>query len=333
MLLVIYESMNDKKILTVTLNPAVDYSVGVPGFLVNSVNRAESGRRDPGGKGINTATVTSRFGIKTAVTGFLGKENCSVFNEHFERNAIVDRFIYIDGFTREGIKINDNLRKETTDINFPGFSVDEKSLQTFIEEFDNLAAGYDYLLMSGSLPTGVPAHIYGRLAETASKAGAFTVVDASGKSLRSAVDSSYVNLIKPNIHELFEAFAEPGMLEILNDEESILAEADRIARSLLDRVDMIALSLGEAGSMLYTADAVYRASAPRVDVATTVGAGDSFLGGLVAGFIFGKDEAGALQMAASSAASTLTMFGPGLSEEFPPGYFYDSVTVEKVDKL
>jgi len=320
----------NKKILTVTLNPAIDYSVSVPDFKIDHVNRADRGQRDPGGKGINTATVTSGLGIETAVTGFLGTRNCGIFNEHFESCAIKDRFIYIDGVTREGIKISDRTQQLTTDINFTGFRVDTQQLQLFLHRFEELSSGYDYILMSGSIPEGLPADIYNRLTAIASQAGAFTTVDTSGKNLRDVVDSGQLNLIKPNIAELLESFLKPSEVENLPDFDAKLTAADRIARSLLKKVEMVALSLGGAGSRLYTADAVYQANAPVVTVASTVGAGDSFLGGLIAGFVFGKDDAGALQMAAAAAASKLTKLGPGLCEINPLGAFYDAVRVEKL---
>lgn len=304
--------MNDKRILTVTLNPAVDYSVDVPSFRIDHVNRASGGRRDPGGKGINVATITARYGIETTVTGFLGSDNRLIFDNHFKNSSLKNEFIYINGYTREGIKITDPDNHLTTDINFSGFDVSKDNLDEFLSRFETLAAVHDFVVMSGSLPGGLPADLYAVLAKKARKAGAFTAVDTSGEALKLAVESGCVDLIKPNEHELDEAFGHHDVTV------------------LLPEVGMVLLSLGEAGSRLYTDEGVYEAEAPSVNVVSTVGAGDSFLAGFVSALIFEKDYPDALKFAASTAASKLTKFGPGLSDENPPGSFYERVAVRSL---
>jgi len=304
--------MKKAKILTVTLNPAIDYSVVVPSFRTDHVNRATGGRRDPGGKGINAATITAGYGIDTTVTGFLGTDNSLIFDNHFKTCGFRDEFIYVEGSTREGIKITDPADRVTTDINFNGFDIEQKAIDEFIFRFERLAVHHDMVLMSGSLPEGLPADFYAILAVIAKNADLFTAVDTSGEALRAAVESGTVDLIKPNEHELVEAFGDAGPAD------------------LLSRVGMVLLSLGEDGSRLYTADAVYEASAPAVDAVSTVGAGDSFLAGFISALSFGKAPDDSLRFAAATAASKLTKYGPGVSIENPPGGYYDSIKVRRI---
>lgn len=294
------------------MNPAIDYSVVVPSFRVEHVNRASGGRRDPGGKGVNAATVTARYGIDTAVTGFLGRENSLIFEEHFRNASIRDEFIYINGNTREGIKITDPKDNVTTDINFSGFTIQPQDTTRFIESFEILAAAYDWILLTGSLPPGLEPDFYARLAGIAAEAGARSAVDTSGEPLRLAAESGAVSLIKPNEHEIKEAFGD-------------IDPAD-----LLSQVEMVLLSKGEKGSLLYCAEGCYEASVPEVKAVTTVGAGDSFLAGFVSALVFGKDHADALAFASATAASKVTKYGPGISEDMPPGSFYDLIRVRKL---
>lgn len=311
------------KILTVTLNPAIDFTIEVPGFSLDAVNRATKSRRDPGGKGINVATALSGSGIETHATGFLGKENRELFVNHFIENSIVDKFIYVDGSTREGIKIADIKNRITTDINFNGITLKQEDVEMFIKEYKRIIKDYDYVIISGSLPKNVPTSIYGDLASIAKKNGLFVAVDTSSSSLLSSINSESVNLIKPNIDELAEIY--PKILESSNIEEAI----DDLAKILLRKVDMVALSLGEKGSKLYTKEGVYKASAPKIDVKSTVGAGDTYLAGFIAGLTRCETTAQILKTASSWAASKLTMYGPGLSKEFPPQCFIDDIIVKK----
>ena len=313
--------MDEKKILTITLNPAIDYTVQVPDFKTDAVNRASGGRRDPGGKGINAATITAQYKIKTAVSGFLGTENKRIFIEHFENFMIHDRFIYINGPTREGIKIADPLQQITTDINFAGFKIEQTHLDAFIAKFKDIIGEYDYVIMSGSLPENVPDGIYGELASIAAAAGVYTAVDTSREPLRLAIESGYVNLIKPNIDELSDLF------DISVEEEK---NTNALVGRLLDKVESVALSMGGDGSRLYNSGKCFQASAPIINVASTVGAGDSFLGGFITGLAQGKSPEDALRFAAATAASKLTKAGPGWSKDVPPGSFYDKISITEV---
>ncbi|MDA3958208.1 1-phosphofructokinase family hexose kinase [Oceanispirochaeta sp.] len=310
-----------KKILTVTLNPAIDYTIEVSDFSIDSVNRASAGRRDPGGKGINAATALSQGGFETHVCGFLGNDNKQIFCDHFKVHALEDHFHTVDGSTREGIKIVDPKNSITTDINFNGFTLTEGEIGSFMSRFRELVKGFDYVIISGSLPSGLSTRVYADMALDARNAGAFVAVDTSGQALKYAIESGCVDLIKPNLEELSEIFIE------VQDGEDKVHEVDLLSETLLEKVGMIALSLGKGGSRLYTRKGRYQASAPPVNVKSTVGGGDTFLAGFIGGLASGQDLPGALRQAASWAASKLTIYGPGLSKEDAWGKFMDQIVV------
>ena len=114
--------MNQSRVAvaTVTVNPAIDQTVAIANFSTGDVNRVESERCDPGGKGVNVAAFLADLGFPTAVTGLLGRENASYFEQLFAHKGIVDRFVRVPGRTRVNVKITDRVRRRVTEINFPG---------------------------------------------------------------------------------------------------------------------------------------------------------------------------------------------------------------------
>jgi 1-phosphofructokinase len=130
--------------LTITLNPAIDRTIAIPNFQAGKVNRVQGEYLNAGGKGVNVASSLADAGHRVAVTGFLGRENATVFERLFARKRIADHFVRLQGETRVGIKITDPVLKETTDINFPGaepLPSDLTALRATIDQVDAFHQG------------------------------------------------------------------------------------------------------------------------------------------------------------------------------------------------
>lgn len=315
-----------KKVLTVTLNPAIDFTLEITNFVTNSVNRVENSRRDPGGKGINVATALSMGDIQCDVTGFLGRDNAEIFEKHLIKHSINNSFIYIDGVTREGIKVIDHNKHSTTDINFPGFDIDRESIDLFISKYTEIIDNYDFIVLSGSLPRNIDRDFYTKLISINHTKGKKTILDTSGEALSHAINSCNINLIKPNIDELKALY--PEIDSTLTDFHTI----DTVVKKILNRIDIVALSLGQKGSRIYTQDDIYIVNTPNILVKSTVGAGDAYLAGFTAGLCMEQSIVEILKTATSWAASKLSQYGPGLSKDHPPEAFLDEIRVEKLPK-
>src|SRR5438552_7201068 len=148
------------KIATVTLNPAIDQTVYVDNFHINTVNRAQSLHLQAGGKGVNVASFLSDAGYSATATGFLGQENVEIFERFFALQGIRDAFIRIPGSTRTGVKIVDGANLQTTDINLPGETPPEGAVDTLLRRIEELSASHDWFALAGSLPPGLPTTIY-----------------------------------------------------------------------------------------------------------------------------------------------------------------------------
>jgi 1-phosphofructokinase len=290
-------------VVTVTPNPAIDWTVTVPGFAAGAVNRAAAERSQPAGKGVNVAAALAGYGLGVAATGFLGRDNAAAFEAFFAARRIGDAFVRVDGATRTGIKIVDPDRQETTDVNFPGTPVSGDHLDVLRERVRALAVrGNRWFVLAGSLPPGADPSLYAVLARSIMAAGCHVVLDTSGEALQHALDAA-PSIVKPNLHEL-EALAGRAL-----PSAGDVADA---ARALLERgVELAAVSMGADGALFVTRDAIVHARPPAVEVGSSVGAGDAMVAGIVAARLAGLDLADTARLATAFSVAALTHREPG----------------------
>lgn len=262
------------RVVTVTLNPAIDRTATIPHFTTGAVNRAENVTERPGGKGVNVAAALAAYGVRVAATGFLGRDNAAVFETFFTQAGITDHFVSLPGRTRTGIKIVDPTNHETTDINFRGLAPSNSDVAALMRKVKDLAAtGVDWFVLAGSLPPGVSSTIYRDLMMIVRDRGCRVALDTSGEPLRLAIDAA-PDVIKPNIHEL---------ATLLNQPEHDKIDISAAARWLVARgVGLVAISMGADGACLANATGVVHVRPPSIAVRSTVGAGDAMVAGLVA---------------------------------------------------
>lgn len=293
----------DSDIVTITLNPAIDQSLAIPAFAAGKVNRVNHFRLDVGGKGVNVAVFLADYGLPVTATGFLGRENPQLFERVFKQKKIMDRFVRIDGSTRTGIKIIDDIKNETTDINFPGLMPTPPDIQSLFNVIDELSVECRWFVLAGSIPAGVSAGLYRQMITAIAKTGGRVAVDTSGEGFRLAV-SAVPALVKPNIDELREFCGQS-----LNTRAEVIAAA----RNLLDQgVQTVVVSMGEKGALFVEKDGVVQAIPPKVPVKSTVGAGDAMLSGLVAGKIENRSLMDCARLATAFAVIAVTRIGAGL---------------------
>lgn len=319
----IAEPAANECIATVTLNPAIDQTISVPHFAVDQVNRVEASRMDPGGKGVNVASILADRGLPVTVTGFLGAENTRIFEELFVRKEIEDHFVRIAGYTRTGIKVIDEVNGTTTDINFPGQSPTEADIEALLATVRTLTERCSWFVLSGSLPAGAPSTLYRSLIETVRAAGRKTALDTSGPALEAALEAG-PTLVKPNIHEMAALLGSD-----LPDRHAVIAEARRW-RSLYG-IDTVVVSMGEAGALLVADGIVLHAQPPKVAVKSTVGAGDAMVSGLIAGLYQGMSSGDCLALGTAFAAGAITFVGSGLPPAEKLAALREEVVVSEVD--
>lgn len=310
------------RVVTLTLNPALDLTVRADGWQRGQVNAGQDLHQTAGGKGVNVASILADWNradwnradwnraaqgdtLGVTATGLLGRDNAAPFEALLRDKGVTDAFVRVNGATRVGIKLVDGAAQETTDLNLPGLSATPDTLTELDAVLTRLGADADVVVLAGSLPPGVPADHYATLTAGLRRAGVFVALDTSGPALNAALAAPVLpDLIKPNIHELETALGRP-----LTGDAEILAAA----RTLLDRgARTVAVSQGERGALIVTAAGAVFARPPRVTVVSTVGAGDAMVAGLISAHLDGLDPAAAARRATAFSAGTITLLGPHL---------------------
>ncbi|WP_175828830.1 1-phosphofructokinase family hexose kinase [Burkholderia cepacia] len=283
------------EIVTVTLNPAVDVSTSVEHIVDTHKLRCARPRRDPGGGGINVARIVHRLGGDCVALYLAGGPTGDVLTLLLDAEQVPAVRVRIAGETRENVCVTETATGREYRFLMPGPSVTAAEWRDCATRIAALQPAPRYLVLSGSLPPGAPDDLYAMLARTAAANGSRVVVDAGGPALRAALDAG-VHLVKPSLDELSALAGEPL------DEASACRKAGELVAQ--GHADIVALTLGARGAWVVTRERALRLPGRLSTVCSTVGAGDSFVGGMVWALARGVpfDDACRYALAASAAS-------------------------------
>ncbi len=275
-------------IYTVTLNPSVDYSVFPAEFHAGEINRSEREVHSFGGKGINVSAMLANLGAQSTALGFVGGFSGREIERLATRAGVECDFCEI----REPSRINVKIISDTESaVNGKGPYIRIEEENALLEKLSSLGRE-DTVVVSGSAPESESGSLLENVLDAAGKAR--LVVDMDGAALKYAL-AQKPYLIKPNYEELCALFGKAEMS--LNEVAAAAAELRE------EGISNVLVSLGGDGALLASSDGnIYRVAAPEVDVVSTVGAGDSFL----AGFLAGEERGAQFALALASAAGSAT---------------------------
>lgn len=261
------------RFVTFTPNPALDLSTAVDRLVGSHKLRCAAPEVHPGGGGINVARVLHRLGSEVLALYPAGGATGERLHALLAAEGVPDRPLPIAGETRESLTVLARDSGQEYRFVLPGPRLSDAEWQAALTHLQTLPSAPAWLISSGSLPPGVTDDGHAQVARLAQHIGARMVVDSSGAALSAALAQG-VWLVKPSLRELSDLAGTPL---------STRAEQKQAARDLIGRghAQVVALSLGAEGALLVTADQCLQADALPVPVAGSVGAGDSFLAGLI----------------------------------------------------
>lgn len=290
------------RVLTVTLNVAIDETVRLDKLTPGSVHRAASVQYNAGGKGVNVASCLADWGVPVAATGLLGRENVAIFEALCASKGIDDLFVRVNGASRTNIKLVDE--DDTTDINLPGVQATDEALTALHRVLQN-EPHPGLAILAGSLPEGCPEGIYARLVPALTKQGFRVILDASETALQLALNAPVLPFcIKPNRDELAEWAGRP--LENLAD---VAAEAMALHRR---GIGLVVVSLGQDGALFVSGEGAVLAKGVAETVVSTVGAGDAMVGGIAAALQTKPSLERIARLGTAFAVAKLGLLGPNL---------------------
>jgi len=260
------------RIVTITFSPCIDKSTSVSALLSEKKLACASPKLEPGGGGINVARAIKKLGGEVTAIYPAGGYTGKYFIELLNKEHVNSHYIETLNETRENFIVVDESTNAQYRFGMPGTILMEQEWKKILQDLADMN-DVEYIVASGSLPTGVPVNIFAMVAEIATTKKAKLIIDTSREALKDAVDKS-VFLIKPNLRELSSLVDK----EYLNPDEISTA-----ARQIIEKgkCQAVVVSMGAEGALLVTESIERKFGPPVVDKRSTVGAGDSMVAGIV----------------------------------------------------
>jgi 6-phosphofructokinase 2 len=292
-----------EKILTVTLNPAIDKSTTIQALLPEKKLRCSPPKFEPGGGGVNVSRALKRLGHSSTALILAGGHTGKFFETLLKKEEIDSAIIPIKSYTRENLIVLDEATGNQYRFGMPGPDVTESEWRECLNVLRS-NNDYEFMVISGSNPAGVSLNFYNEAAEIAKQKNVKLIVDTSEEALKHVL-SVGVFFVKPNLGELSSL---SGVKEL--DAESVVTAAREIINK--GKCEGMVVSMGPAGAMLVTAKEHYHEPAPAVKVKSTVGAGDSMLAGIIAAALKKWDFKNILRYGIACGTAATMNVGTGL---------------------
>ena len=291
-------------VLCLTMNPSVDLATETESVVPTHKLRCGETLHDAGGGGINVARVLTRMGGHCTTLCPTGGSPGHWLERRMREEGLDSVFLPIANETRVSFTVHEHSTGAEFRFVMPGPHLSDGEWQACLDHLAQMPRFPDLLVASGSLPPGVPVDFYAQLARLCKARGARLLLDTSGPPLAAALAEG-VYLFKPNLKEFRELTGLP-----LETPAQWQAAARQLVRD--GRAEVVALTLGHLGALLVTREAMWSAPPLDIAVASAVGAGDSFVGGLVWGLQQGQPLEQAFGWGIAAGSATLLSTGTAL---------------------
>lgn len=260
-------------VLTVTLNPALDIAATTPHVQPGGKLRCDDVHTDPGGGGVNVSRVINALGGKSTAYVVTGGANGAAFVALLRAEGVSVETHAIKEETRQSFHVTDAATGEQYRFVLPGPTLNEHDLATIESDILRLAANASFLVLSGSLPPGVPDDFYAQLSQKLQSQTVRIIVDTSGPPLRRIISRQALPVFCVRMNKREAA-------QLYGTVIDTIPQAVGVASSLVQgsNVGNCIVTLGAEGAVLATDGELFHTRPPKVESVSAVGAGDSFVG-------------------------------------------------------
>lgn len=269
-----------KKIITLTVNPAIDKSTTVVGIKPNSKLRCANPVYEAGGGGINVSRVLNELGGISLCMYMAGGSTGAHLRNMLVDLDILQQVIPTEGWVRENLSVTDTVNNQQYRFGMPGPMVNQSEWKNTLEQLETVLSEGDFLVASGSLCPGMPIDFFAQVSKISKKKKAKFILDTSGDALlKGAQAGAY--LLKPNLGEL---------ATLCGIKTISFLDLESVAKTFLKNnpCEVLVVSMGAQGAIMITNENVEYIAAPIVYQKSTIGAGDSMVAGMVYTLAKGK---------------------------------------------
>lgn len=291
-------------IATLTMNPTIDVAYEVEAVFHTHKIRTTHEYYNPGGGGINVSRVFERLGGRARCIYLSGGATGTALDSLIDAHQLVRTRIPIAGDTRIAMTALEHSTGKEFRFTPLGPTVSEAEWHACLSWLDGVSC--EYLVASGSLPPGVPEDFYARITRLMTARGIHMVLDTSGEALRLGLQGRGIHLVKPSKGEL-EALTGTALPTV----DAVAAAAMAVVNAR--QAKLVAVTLGHEGAVLAHADGTIFVPAPPIEAKSAVGAGDSFLAGMVFALASGKTDAEAFHFGVAAGSAAVLYPGTGLA--------------------
>lgn len=284
------------KIVTLTMNPALDITTGVNRVRPTDKLRCHGARHDPGGGGINVARIARVLGASVTAVFPAGGPTGDVLADLLAADEIPFHRVRISGHTRESFTVNEESTGKQYRFVLPGPRLTYAERARCVDQLRKAAGSAQFVVVSGSLPPGVPDDFYQQVADLCSDVGMRLILDTSGTGLQHI--TSGVFLLKSSVRELRECVAR----DLATEADQIAAAQELIQRG---RTQVVVVSLGDRGALLVTASTAQCIPAIRMRSGSGVGAGDAMVAAITVGLSRGWPLSKSVRFGVAAGAAML----------------------------
>ncbi|SNX71898.1 6-phosphofructokinase [Cereibacter ovatus] len=262
-------------ILTLTLNPAIDLAADVADVRPGIKLRCTEPRVDPGGGGLNVSRAIRILGGQSTAFVALGGNLGGRLSALIAASGIEMVAFPGPGETRESLTVTETSTGHQFRFMLPGAPWSMSRTEAALARIDRAVPEGGIVVLSGSLPPGVPADFPGMVSHLIGQR-AILLVDTSGEPLERLTADCVpdIDILRMDESEAASLAGRP-----LQDR----AETADFASHLVARgvAACVIVARGPDGSVLATPQGRWHARSPRVEVRSAVGAGDTFVGAFV----------------------------------------------------